>query len=372
MADRKINLRIYGRGEDVPRLLIGAGRIPNDHPAAGVWVFVLDPARHETVVVHEKPGRGDGRTFVSHVKGDSDTPHVPTHKRDEAEAIKLLKRMQSEARKEGPVVTRGAWSARVHFCDRTGKPTLELERRITSYGTLRIRSVDDSWTWSFKREGRWFTKQNEIAATRRAPRLVDAMRTGHGAALGLVNEACGVRDTTRRAAVDKDYAAKHPLRKPAEPKRSPTARLEQKAAKKAAKPPRKPRPPKAPKAPRKPKAPKTPKAPRKPRAKKPRLPKAKAPKKEKSVEERKAFAAKMSAARAERAAKRAATGAPAAPRKPRAKRSKQHFDRGSAAASAPNGPPGGEAAAPAVDPALDAALMQTLSAAMGQAAAASV
>ncbi|MCB9746763.1 MAG: hypothetical protein H6740_29590 [Alphaproteobacteria bacterium] len=56
------------------------------------------------------------------------------------------------------------------------------------------------------------------------PTLMDAIETGITAAMLLVREACGFRDTRRRAAVDADWASTHPISEPKE-RANPTERL---------------------------------------------------------------------------------------------------------------------------------------------------
>jgi hypothetical protein len=108
------------------------------------------------------------------------------------------------------------------FCT-DGKPTMALERRVASYGTLKVRSdTDGHWHASFERDAKWFSteKREETPAS---TTLVEAIQRGMVQMTGLVSEACSFRDTHRRNTVDIEYAMVHPPKERRDPK-DPTER----------------------------------------------------------------------------------------------------------------------------------------------------
>ena len=73
--------------------------------------------------------------------------------------------------------------------------------------------------------GIWPGKDTGAAHT-----LIKAIEGGLARAMGLLGEACSVRDSRRRAALDSDYAIDHPVR-PAREGKDPTERFKPKEPK---------------------------------------------------------------------------------------------------------------------------------------------
>lgn len=305
-----IRLAITGRAEDVPRLIMAYGRVRDaNHPGAGEWALAIDPHQGTAFVCHIKPNGDVAHVWSGGGSGHkTDAPRKPTREMAVRAAIHVLKTTERTAsRTAGPSVVRGQWSGKLKICGETGEPHVELERAITSYGKLTVISGHaPGWRWTFHRAGKWFTSEGAVQGAELEHDLVSAMQQGTAGALGLIREACGRRDTTRRDAVDKEYAAKHP-RKPVKEPRDPTARVKER---------------------------------------KPKKPKGKG-KKEWTAAEREAFKAKMAAARAAAAKKKnggaakpkknggkkkKAAAAPAAPPAPRKHKHKKKGNGGSTAA----------------------------------------
>ncbi|MCB9700184.1 MAG: hypothetical protein H6738_25570, partial [Alphaproteobacteria bacterium] len=59
----------------------------------------------------------------------------------------------------------------------------------------------DGWHWRFEREAKWFT-EDAVDAGGPYASLVQAIDAGVAGGLGLVRQACGVRDTTRKTATE--------------------------------------------------------------------------------------------------------------------------------------------------------------------------
>ena len=112
-------------------------------------------------------------------------------------------------------------------CD-AGTPRVELVRKLAAYGTLRVVSDPTAgWTWTVERTEKWFSAPG--ADTGKATTLVKAIEAGLARAMGLLGEACSVRDSRRRAAYDTSYAAEHPI-KPAREGKDQTERFTPKAS----------------------------------------------------------------------------------------------------------------------------------------------
>lgn len=220
----KIRLSILGADEDVPRLLTGY----SPRVCGGEAAFVLRPREGQGLLVlqeKKQPAKvwiSDLSLLPPSVEGDrraratSDAPGTPSWTVSPTEAVALVKRMKSNAGTKGPASLRGTWKGVVH-CD-DGAPIVELERKVASYGTLRLRSVaGQGWQATFIRAEKWFSKGKEEQSPV-VDRLAEAIQRGMVQMTGLVSEACSFRDTRRRNAVDADFAVAHPYQEPAAPK----------------------------------------------------------------------------------------------------------------------------------------------------------
>ncbi len=220
-APKKFRLSFVNAAEDVPRLVRAYGRA-----CQGEFAMVLRPAEERGVLVLV---RKEGATFWR--SGDAahtDAPAMPESAVSPKDAVTLIKTEQKAVPKPGPITLRGQWSGHLH-CD-AGTPRVELVRKLAAYGVLTITSSPkDGWTWSVARAEKWFSKPGADEGT--APSLLKAIEAGLARAMGLLGEACSVRDSHRRAALDTTFAADHPI-KPAREGKDPTERLRPKEPRK--------------------------------------------------------------------------------------------------------------------------------------------
>jgi len=173
----------------------------------------------------------DGSAFFW--KGDqvdkADAPLKPILETTAADAVSQVKTAQKSPPKPGPLTLRGRWTGYL-YCE-GGQPRVELKRKLATYGTLWVFSNGtDGWAWSFERSQKWFGEAG-LTEGKGGSTLQEAIRSAVLGAMELVHEACGFRDTHRRAAHDADWADRHPIRK-REPKRNPVDRLKEPKAKK--------------------------------------------------------------------------------------------------------------------------------------------
>jgi hypothetical protein len=224
---KRFVLSFVNAAEDIPRLIRAYGKC-----CEGECAFVLRPQENRGLLVHhDKKG---GATFWS--EKVSDAPEKPTEAIDLKESVAMVKVYQKALPKAGPITLRGNWRGYLYCED--GSPRVELERKLATYGTLIIESVaGKGWKYRVVRAEKWYSKpgdQDGIAYS-----LTTAIEKGLAAAMGLLGEACSVRDSHRRAAFDSQYAETHPI-KPAREGKDPTERFN----------PKEPKPPKAPKEPK--------------------------------------------------------------------------------------------------------------------------
>jgi len=217
---KRIRLALVNAAEDVPRVVRAYGRT-----AYGEVAMVLRPpeGRGVMVLVTKKDG-----AFSWRASDDSDAPAPPAEALTPKEAVDLVKAEQKGVPKAGPITLRGQWRGWL-ICD-GGQPRVELERKLATYGVLRIASrTDGVWTWTVERTERWFSRPGDDTGD--AETLVRAIEAGLARAMGLLGEACSMRDSRRRAAFDRDYAERHPIRAAREGK-NPTERLRAKRSQK--------------------------------------------------------------------------------------------------------------------------------------------
>jgi hypothetical protein len=210
----KFRLNIVGADEDVPRVMLAYGR-----GCGGEVAFVMRPRDNTALLVHQvkKAPAKVWRTDLGLAPS-----HAPELDAAPADAVAEIRRMKGNPPPAGPATLRGLWRGTL-FCN-DGVPSIRLERRVASYGTLHLGSLPDGrWTATFERAEKWFSKAKQEAATRSS--LTDAITAGMGLVIGLVSEACSFRDTHRRNTVDAEAAARNPYRPPNEP-RDPTDRYQ--------------------------------------------------------------------------------------------------------------------------------------------------
>lgn len=207
---KRFRLSIVNAAEDVPRLIRAYGKACD-----GEFGLVLRPPEHRGVLVLI---RKDGAALWQGDGGDA--PEVPSEPISAKDAVARVRAEQKAVAKTGPITLRGQWSGWL-VCD-GGKPRVELSRKLATYGVLTLTSGEGGWTWTIARAEKWFTRPG--ADTGAATTLVGAIEAGLARAMGLLGEACSVRDSRRRAAMDADYATVHPV-KPAKEGKDPTERI---------------------------------------------------------------------------------------------------------------------------------------------------
>ncbi len=214
----RFRLQVVGADEDVPRMLLAYGR-----GCGGEVAFVMRPRENTALLVHQmkkQPAR-----IWKDATGAAPTM-APSTEMAAAEALAEIRRAKASPPPAGPATLRGTWSGKL-MCD-DGKPSVALERRVASYGVLKLVSdASGGWIATFERAGKWFTSAKQESVTR--ANLAEAITAGMGLVVGLVSEACSYRDTHRRNAVDAEYAERFPLRAPRE-MRDPTERYQPRAA----------------------------------------------------------------------------------------------------------------------------------------------
>ncbi len=210
----KFRLNIIGSDEDVPRLMLAYGR-----GCGGEVAFIMRPRDNTALLVHQvkKQPAKVWRTDLGLAPS-----HAPELDADPAAAVAELKKLKAGPPPAGPATLKGKWAG--HLLCEEGTPRVTLERRVASYGTLRLTSkADGRWTATFDRAGKWFSQAKQESVERSG--LAEAITAGMGLVVGLVSEACSFRDTRRRNTIDADYAAQHPYTPPKEPK-DPTGRYQ--------------------------------------------------------------------------------------------------------------------------------------------------
>jgi hypothetical protein len=217
----KFRLNIVGPDEDVPRVLLAYGR-----GCGGEVAFVMRPRDNTALLVHQikKQPAKVWRTDLGLAPS-----HAPELDAAPADAVAELRRMKASPPPAGPATLKGKWAGTL-YCD-DGTPRMVLERRVASYGVLKLASKPDGrWVATFERMGKWFSQAKQESVERSA--LAEAITAGMGIVVGLVSEACSFRDTRRRNAVDAEFAAQYPPR-PAPDVRDPTERYKGKSSFKA-------------------------------------------------------------------------------------------------------------------------------------------
>ncbi|MCB9759111.1 MAG: hypothetical protein H6739_04665 [Alphaproteobacteria bacterium] len=216
---RRIRLNVVGKTEDLPRQLHAWGKLPGGGEVA---LVLRVPEGRGLLVLH----RGEDLRIWRAGSG-ADNPGVPVEPISACDAMKALKEAQKNPGEPGPITLRGQWVGVLVWED--DQPHVELHRKLSTYGTLRLRSNpgEDGWLMTVERQP---TKASAWYADPKASpvygydTLQKAIERGVVGMMELVQESCAKRDTHRRAAFDPGYAERHPIRRRA-PKPSPVQKF---------------------------------------------------------------------------------------------------------------------------------------------------
>ncbi len=210
---RPTYLRIDNAAEDVPRRIQGHGRTPD----GGTWGLVILPHEHRSMLlVADKTARGQAPTFrcwtsdgKDHPDGKVDVigPLSPEHDPDGAVQA-LRQRGHMALGKRTPITLRGKWKGSVRWDGE--RPVVELTREVSTYVALTVVSFETNagpaWRWILKRDARWFTDTS--ADFGEALTFKGAVAVALRQLEGIVGEACTVRDTRRRGAMETGYTGR--------------------------------------------------------------------------------------------------------------------------------------------------------------------
>ena len=198
MATKQFRLTISNAAEDYPRLILGRG-----NACGGAFLLALRLDTGACVLTH-KVGK------VIRVFSAAGAPRMPdVIVENQAAADALIAALKRDLPKLREPARRGTWSATL-FCD--DRPIVMLERKVASYGVIRICSDPKTgrWDWRAERAERHFAGREDKAGNEST--LHTAMERAYAAADGLVSTACTRQATLRRASYDSAYAADHPNR----------------------------------------------------------------------------------------------------------------------------------------------------------------
>lgn len=217
---RPRSIVIDNPAEDIPRCFAAVGKA-----CGGTFTLVMRPADDAHVLILTK-GK-DTRIWTSEAAGFPRVPQMPRVLTTAGEAHAIARGLAKVSKDLGPVTFRGVWRGTIE-CSEDGGPQIRLTRRVSSYVTVYVYNRKTKWAWDVKREGQWFKGSAE--STGEQPRLGEAILAALRASVSAASEACGVRDTTRRAALDQEYAKQKPVKVP-KTKADPTAKLKVKEPK---------------------------------------------------------------------------------------------------------------------------------------------
>ena len=220
---RKITLNILGAEQDVPRQVSGYTSLKGGREVA----FIINPGNGYTVARILKTGKGKN-AVESATLSVSSGGGVKVTDLSVSDALAAIKAVKGQARDKGPVTIRGQWSGHAHVDEDGRGLKMCLVRRVASYGTLTVESVLDKsgadikgWTGSMTRKAQWFAPgASEEVTPSVLGDLAEAITFSYRQMLGVVQAACGVRDTHRRQSKDTDYASRYPI-KPAREAKNP-------------------------------------------------------------------------------------------------------------------------------------------------------
>lgn len=214
-------LKIESKVEDVPRVITASGRGPEP---GSRFDLVLKPSEGEcALVVYLKPPRskrGEPKPTAEslvwlRIKEDArDAPGGPSARTSSRDGLKAYREVLKGKGRLGPVTFKGRWSGKITWAG--GQPVVELRRRVASYVTVTVQSrPGKGWEYTVQRNtSKWWVEGDGTKKGTHG-RLYDAIKAAYVAVAGVTGPACAVKDTTRRQARDRAYAAERPISIPA-------------------------------------------------------------------------------------------------------------------------------------------------------------
>lgn len=226
MATRPVKLTFLGATENVPREIRGAGKA-----CGGDFAIILTPLRGQGRVLHTVKKTTHAGVWTAG-PASSDHPVRPSVLVDAA-AARAWYAAGRDASPAGAATLKGSWTGTVVCTDDAAAPHFRFERKI-GYVTVVIESVSvraGEWAWIVhaERKKQWFGVDSVSAKVQRRT-LREAMITAADLSADSAREVCGAGATTRRSAVDTDYAAKHPAAAPKAPSADPIEAMLEKLA----------------------------------------------------------------------------------------------------------------------------------------------
>ena len=228
-------LKIVGASEQVPRMITAYGR-----RGKGEWAYAATPAKGLAALVCRE-GRDWTRWTAHPPQGEAtglwaDAPTRPAQTTDQVAAIASFDAAKVAAKPQ-PTEWRGRWSGTMS-CDAEGRPVVTLQRQVAPYVLAQVSSGPEGWTPRVRVKDTWFARAAETRREAEAAPVAsmkDAITIAIELVLRLAAPVCAMRDTTRRAAFDEQYAKAHPLKLPADGPDA-TARMSRKAKEAVAEP----------------------------------------------------------------------------------------------------------------------------------------
>ena len=194
---KPVKLAIDNAADVVPRVISAQGKA-----CGGEFGLVLLPRQAAGMLVHQK----DGMAAVWRNDGVGDAPSAPsgqTPAKPEVDALMKLFRSATRGGKDDRAL-KGTWKGTIS-CD-DGAPDVRLERAVASYAVAKLHNRGGLWHWALERAQTWYAGASTQAGS--AGSFSAAVIDLTQALNGVLGEACAIRDSRRRGAVDTTWDGK--------------------------------------------------------------------------------------------------------------------------------------------------------------------
>ena len=232
-----LSLKVLGATADIPLGLQAYGKDcvggKANSSTEGYFAYLAAPLKGKALFVHEKTTKADGTIFhVWKSSGSKDSPpgrikldnmakknagEVQTAVNSMTKAIQSQKALKSLTRLRAMTTLRGRWTGYIE-CP-SGR--VVLTRDIANFTTLALVSDPASATWQYAihiknlKSTHWFSAASKkvsglksVSLTGKKGTLVGAYNLAIKALFEVIAKASEVKETTRRASVDRGYRKK--------------------------------------------------------------------------------------------------------------------------------------------------------------------
>ncbi|MFM7203301.1 MAG: hypothetical protein ACKO6N_21140 [Myxococcota bacterium] len=218
----KLTVQTTNKNEDIPRLMVAV----SGNKSAYVVAFVYNLERDECLLIYRKRGTQQPKGWYLMGGESSVMKHLDGQEILSGDYENRLSRLEQVSPQLGEIHYKGSWSATLELEEQSDGvvEALLMMKRIIGHRMMVIsghfKSHEIQWESMVQRGAHWAAEPVTVKKTRTQPTLKALIEVTLQQLMTTTASWCSVKENTRRASLDADYAALHPINpgKAAKPK----------------------------------------------------------------------------------------------------------------------------------------------------------